>query len=112
MSLFAAAVFFAPACALVSGLDGLERASAATESGGDAGIDTGRPVAYVDLVLADTPIAYYRLDETSGSVVTSDVTGAPNGSFTRGVTPGHREPRHQAAFEPRRHLCAVGAKRQ
>src|SRR5690348_4609169 len=48
--------------------------------------------AYTTAVLTDGPIAYYKLEEPSGSTITSTVTGAPSGSFTKGVTLGTARP--------------------
>ncbi|MEO6418889.1 MAG: LamG domain-containing protein [Polyangiaceae bacterium] len=115
------AALFAPACGLVSGLDALDRSpdavsleagadapspgdaaadtkavdgasdtSTAIDAGTDTGIDAG--TTYAAAVLASSPIAYYRLDETSGSIISSAVFGAPHGTFTRGVTLGTLSP--------------------
>src|SRR4051812_20291297 len=50
-------------------------------------LDAARSV-YATEVFADRPIAYYRLDEESGTAVKSAVLWAPDGTFTRNVTLG------------------------
>ena len=59
--------------------------------------------AYADQVLADSPISYWRLGETTGSTA-SDVTGANPGTYTGGVTLGQPggltgDPDSAAAFD-------------
>lgn len=82
-------------CSLIS-LDGL---TGGRVSGADAGGDSGEgdgaqdvalppPSPYAQVVLADDPVAYYRLDETSGTVA-RDFSGHGNdGTYIGGVHPG------------------------
>jgi hypothetical protein len=82
------------ACSLVS-LDGLTGGfiPAGVEAGTDSGVDAPLPPlsAYAQVVLADDPIAYWRLDESSG-VVARDSSGHGNdATYIGGVqlgTPG------------------------
>ena len=65
----------------------------------DSSVDAGS--AYAATILADGPLAYYRLNEKSGSSVASEVGGF-TGAFTRGTTLGAassvtREPGNLAA---------------
>jgi hypothetical protein len=67
-----------------SGAEG--QADAPPEAVGDGG-----PSPYVAAVLADTPLAYWRLDESAGSTVCHDASGHGNdaavvGAVTLGVT--------------------------
>jgi hypothetical protein len=41
---------------------------------------------YSTTILADSPIRYYRLDETSGTAATDSGSGAHNGTYTGGFT--------------------------
>lgn len=45
------------------------------------------PSGYASTILGDTPIAYYRLDETNGSTIAHDYAGGNDGSY-HGVTLG------------------------
>ena len=55
----------------------------------DAGTDAGN--TYADVILADSPLAYFRLNETSGTTIQSDVN-LYTGSFVRGVALGTPSP--------------------
>jgi hypothetical protein len=77
-------------CTSLSGLSGGEPQDGGTS---DAAPDTTAGTSsYAAAVLADQPIAYYPLDETSGNTVRSAVPNAPDGTFTRGVTLGRTSP--------------------
>lgn len=52
----------------------------------DAQLATSAPTSYKATVLADTPLAYYRLDETSGSTVADSSGYAHTGSISGGVS--------------------------
>jgi hypothetical protein len=59
--------------------------------------------AYADQVLADSPISYWRLGETSGSTA-SDATGVNPGTYIGGVTLGQPgaltgDPNSAASFD-------------
>src|SRR5580765_5800693 len=41
--------------------------------------------AYLDEVLADNPIAYYRFEETSGTTANDTTGNSNNGTYTNGV---------------------------
>ena len=78
-------------CSLVP-LDGLTggRVAVSTEAGSDSGEDAPLPPPspYAQVVLADDPVAYYRLDETSGTTA-RDFSGHGNdGTYIGGVHPG------------------------
>jgi hypothetical protein len=49
----------------------------------DAAIDSRYP-PYVSAVLADSPVGYFRLDETTG-VAAVDLVGGPNGTYVGNV---------------------------
>jgi hypothetical protein len=73
-------------CAALSGVGDLQKVDCVSACP-DA--SSGAVPPYVAAVLADNPIAYYRLDETSGTTVyNSAPTAAPNGTFARNVTLG------------------------
>lgn len=55
------------------------------------------PGAYVDQVLADGPLAYYRLDETGGTDA-FDTASAHDGTYEGGVTLGQAGPRPADGF--------------
>jgi hypothetical protein len=63
----------APSDATADASDGASSADAAKESGVDAG-DAGS--RYANTVLADSPIAYYRMGARSGNVVKDEIGGA------------------------------------
>jgi hypothetical protein len=78
-------------CSLVP-LDGLTggRIAEPIEAGSDSGNDSSLPPPspYAQVVLADDPVAYYRLDETSGTTA-RDFSGHGNsGTYIGGVHPG------------------------
>jgi hypothetical protein len=90
------AVLATCACSLVS-LDGLTGGFVPVGTGRDAGSDSGvdsslpPPSAYAQVVLADDPVAYWRLDESSGATA-RDFSGHGNdATYIGGVqlgTPG------------------------
>src|SRR5258706_11816891 len=44
--------------------------------------------AYTDIILTDTPIAYYHLDEASGFIAHDQSRNSNNGTLTTGITYG------------------------
>ncbi|MEQ9324682.1 MAG: LamG domain-containing protein [Polyangiaceae bacterium] len=55
--------------------------------GGSGGGVGGRPPSYADIIVADAPIAYWRLGERSGTTV-MDMVGSAHGVVEDGVTVG------------------------
>src|SRR5689334_16044703 len=53
--------------------------------------------AYTNAVLADNPVAYYRMNESSGTLAVDSIAGQ-NGTYFGGVTLGIQGPR-PSAFE-------------
>ncbi|MBS2017026.1 MAG: LamG domain-containing protein [Deltaproteobacteria bacterium] len=84
--------------------DGLCGSLDGDTSVGDAGTttpaaDAGDP--YANVVVADRPRHYYRLDEPEGSTVAKDLMGRANGTYERvklGVTGGLRTTTNTGAF--------------
>ncbi len=89
-SVLALAALAACACSLVP-LDGLTGGSVAgAPDAGDAGQEAALPPpsAYAQVVLADSPVAYWRLDETTG-VTARDFSGHGNdATYIGGVHAG------------------------
>jgi hypothetical protein len=90
LAAFAVAALTA-SCSLVP-LDGLTggRVAEPVEAGSDSSDDAPLPAPspYAQVVLADDPVAYYRLDETSGTIA-RDFSGHGNpGTYIGGVHPG------------------------
>src|SRR5437879_6520568 len=52
--------------------------------------------AYTNAVLADNPLGYYRVSETSGTTAFDSTTPAENGTYLNGVTLGVPGPRPSA----------------
>lgn len=94
-----AVVCVAPACWLTSSFDalvdgGTTAVDAAFEAPADGRSDAGIPTDagclandYVSSVLADRPLAYWRLDEDAGTIA-RDLTGDYDGTYHAGVTLG------------------------
>jgi hypothetical protein len=61
--------------------------SQATVTANTVGTAASFPVCYANAVLADTPVGYWRLDETSGTSAV-DSKGGRNGTYTNGPTLG------------------------
>jgi hypothetical protein len=83
------AVAASSSCTAFNGLSLPLDAGLDTSSGPpDTGIDASGPDSYAKAVLRSGPIAYYRLDETSG-LVAHDISGHGNDcNYTSGVTLG------------------------
>jgi hypothetical protein len=88
-----AAALATPSCSLIS-LDGLTGAAVGPDANDDQTPEAEPeaapplPSPYAQLVLSDMPLAYYRLDEASGSTV-HDLSGNGNdATYVGGVTPG------------------------
>lgn len=64
-----------------SGSGGAAGASTGGAAGSGTGGGGGIRFTYRDAVMADGPIAYYRLGETTGSVATNEVDPSPTGAF-------------------------------
>jgi hypothetical protein len=89
--------FAAAGCWLTSSFDDLHadagslgdaNVSDASESeGGDAGSGC-LSSTYVASVMADAPVAYFRLDETSGSTTAKDSSGTNDAHYKGGITLG------------------------
>lgn len=97
----------APACSLLTSLDGFTDRSASAEGGASTGTDASRDAttsdanggnadgavtpaavkAYFDAVLADGPIAFFHFDETSGPSAKS-VVGGVKGTYQGRITFG------------------------
>jgi hypothetical protein len=59
-------------------------------SGADGGFDAGP--AYEAIVLADKPIAYFRMNEAAGGLSIASAAGTTTGGFSTGVTLGTPSP--------------------
>ncbi len=95
------ACFSAAGCWLTSSFDDLQGdagsvadadvVDASAETGGEDGGDAGTSClasTYVASVLADSPVAYYRLDESTGSTTAKDSTGTNDARYEGAVTLG------------------------
>jgi hypothetical protein len=71
---------------LLAGCDGVFGLDTVPTRDIDAAPDA--PTTYVQAVLADHPLAYYRLDEATGVVAASAIVGAPQGTYTGKVQLG------------------------
>lgn len=73
------------------GADGSSDTGNGVDASSDANVVGDGSSAYATAILADGPIAYFRLNETSGNTITSAV-GSFTGSFTEGVALGTPSP--------------------
>jgi hypothetical protein len=75
---------------------GVDAGSAADASGADAsGVDASfdaAGAAYEAIVLADNPIAYFRMNEAAGGLSIASAVGTTTGAFSTGVTLGTPSP--------------------
>lgn len=61
---------------------------AGTGGGTDGGADAGGGCVYASTILADKPLAYLRLDETSGTTAADNTGNGNTGTYTGSVTLG------------------------
>ncbi len=88
-ALLVAAALAVPGCSFIS-LDGLTGGAGPPEGGaGEDGGEGGElPPGYPGAVLADHPVAYWRLDESSGSVAHDSTDHHNDATYVGGVTLG------------------------